>query len=602
MSPTRERFVPPRIAMLRFAGTSVRWLAILLALGPAGCGGEDGAGPGLVPAALDIVAGNGERAAAGTAVPDPPTVVVRDAAGTGLSGIPVTFTVTAGGGTAAPTTVTSGPNGQAAPTSWILGSAVGNNTLKASVGSAPALAAVFDAEAIAGPVDPARSTVAALPATIHTSETSTITVTARDAHGNAIAGVALHVTAGGAGNTIVQPQATNAEGVAAGTLASTAAGTKTISVEANGVTLDQHPDVTVEGNPVATEVVVDPVEPALLVDQTVRLAAEVRDAQGRPMPGATVTWASDDDAVARVSADGTVTARRAGSVTITATSGAAIGTARITVSLGEGTLTGVTYCTIGGVADLMDVYIPAASKPRPLPVAVHVHGGGWVSGGRSQGTRFDDLKDKLLDRGYLVVSLDYRLAPADKYPSQIEDVKCAVRHLRARAARYGLDPERIGAWGGSAGGQLVALLGTTDAGDGFDDAGGFAGESSRVQAVIAIAAITDFTRPDELHDDYHREFLTWPDPTSPEMIEASPVTHVSTNDAPFFFVVGRDDALVDNAQSVRMNQRLANAGVESSLLTVLHADHDLLPTDAPTEPSWPVIAERMADFLDRELR
>jgi acetyl esterase/lipase len=254
------------------------------------------------------------------------------------------------------------------------------------------------------------------------------------------------------------------------------------------------------------------------------------------------------------------------------------------------------------VADLMDVYEPRNSAPRPLPVAIQVHGGGWVSGSRSTGDWFTRIEQELLERGYLVVSLDYRLAPAHKYPSQIEDVKCAVRHLRARAERYGLAPSRIGVWGGSAGGQLAALLGTADESAGFDDAGGFQGVSSRVQAVMTMSAITDFTHPDELNDDYSREFLTWPQPDSPEMIEASPVGHVTDDDAPFFLLVGEDDALVQPAQSVRLDSTLRAAGVESSLLRVAHADHDLAPTTAPIDPDAATIVRRVASFFDRHLR
>lgn len=208
----------------------------------------------------------------------------------------------------------------------------------------------------------------------------------------------------------------------------------------------------------------------------------------------------------------------------------------------------------------------------------------------------------LLARGYLVASLDYRLAPGHKYPAQIQDVKCAIRHLRARAWRYGLDPDRIGAWGGSAGGQLVSLLGTADAGVCFDGVGGFQGQSSAVQAVVAISAITDFTHPDELRDDYSHAFRTWPDPTSAEMIEASPVTHVSAGDAPFLLIAWEDDALVLPAQSQRMHQGLPDAGVSSTILMVVNGDHDLQPTDGPTEPSQAAINSRLADFFDQHLR
>jgi len=300
---------------------------------------------------------------------------------------------------------------------------------------------------------------------------------------------------------------------------------------------------------------------------------------------------------------GVVTALAPGDASITAATHGHYGSAEVSVSFGEGALTGITSCTIAAVDNLMDVYVPAASHPRPLPVAVHVHGGGWVGGNRSSGARFTDLKNRLLERGYLVASLDYRLAPTHKYPAQIQDVKCAIRHLRARAARYGLDPDRIGAWGGSAGGQLVSLLGTADQVAGFDDVGGFQGVSSAVRAVVAQSAITDFTRPDELRDDYHRAFQTWPDPDSPEMIEASPVTHVSAGDAHFFFIVGEADTLVLPAQSARLHQRLQDAGVTSSLLRVQHADHDLQPVGTdPIDPAAGVIASRIVNFLDQELR
>lgn len=430
-------------------------------------------------------------------------------------------------------------------------------------------------------------------------------VVVRDAAGNPVAGVRVDFEVSEGGGS-VSPAAvvTDTDGTAAVEAWSLgpAAGANVLQATAPAL-----PDRTVtfeaEGvpGPVAT-IVVMPEQAALLVDQTLALEAEALDENGNPVSDAAVSWSSSDPDIASVSGAGIVTAIAPGSVTITATSDGRSGAAELSVSLNEGTLTNVTYCTMDGVAVRMDVYIPDASKPRPLPVAIHVHGGGWVSGRKSTGTRFAEVSSVLLERGYLVASLDYRLGPTHKYPAQIQDVKCAVRHLRARAGRYGLDPDRIGAWGGSAGGQLVSLLGTADASVGFDDAGGFPGESSEVQAVVAISPITDFTHPEELNDDYSRAFQTWPDPTSPEMIEASPVTHVSGADAPFFLIAGEDDALVLPAQSERLHQRLLGAGVPSTLLVVENADHDLLPTDGPIDPPSAVINSRLADFFDQHLR
>jgi acetyl esterase/lipase len=120
----------------------------------------------------------------------------------------------------------------------------------------------------------------------------------------------------------------------------------------------------------------------------------------------------------------------------------------------------LTYCTTGsGVALKMDLRYPQQFK-SPAPLVIYVHGGAWQGGDKAQGSGMRFVPT-LLERGYIIASINYRLAPEYIFPAQIEDVRCAVRHLRANAARYGLDPDRIGAIGGSAGGHLVALLGTS---------------------------------------------------------------------------------------------------------------------------------------------
>ncbi len=448
-------------------------------------------------------------------------------------------------------------------------------------------------------VDPSRSSITATPLSVTPGETTIVSVTARDDLGNPISGAAVQLT-GGPDGTFTQPPVTDANGVASGSYRSDTPGAKTIAAEVGGVTIDDEVTIVVE-NPPVSSIEVNPPDAALLVDQTVTLGATARDAAGTVIEGASVEWSSSDEAVAGVTANGVVTALAAGSATLTASSQGKSGSANISVSLGEGTYTNLTYCTIAGVADKMDLFVPDASKPRPLPVVVHVHGGGWVSGTRSTGARFTAVKNMLLGRGFAVVSVDYRLAPTHKYPAQIQDLQCAIRHLRARADRYGVDPDRIGAWGGSAGGQMVALLGTADTDAGIPIAGAFQNESSRVQAVAAYSTIADFTHPEELLDDYSRVFRTWPDPESPEMIEASPITHVSPDDPPFLLIVGEDDELVMTTQSERLDMRLQAAGVESSLLRVQHADHDLQATDAPTIPSSAAINDRIVDFLDQRL-
>ncbi len=117
------------------------------------------------------------------------------------------------------------------------------------------------------------------------------------------------------------------------------------------------------------------------------------------------------------------------------------------------TLTDVPYCS-ADPAEIMDMYFPAAGGP--WPTLVYVHGGSWMHGDKSEAALFAHGMTSL---GYLVVSINYRLYPPANWPAMIEDVKCAIRSLRAHAAEYNIDPDRIAAMGTSAGGHLVSLRG-----------------------------------------------------------------------------------------------------------------------------------------------
>ncbi|HET9847412.1 MAG TPA: alpha/beta hydrolase, partial [Candidatus Dormibacteraeota bacterium] len=129
---------------------------------------------------------------------------------------------------------------------------------------------------------------------------------------------------------------------------------------------------------------------------------------------------------------------------------------------------GVVYCTTGGVALTMDIYRPSQSSDGPVPAVLYIHGGGWEHGDASLGGVNLLIEQQLTQRGVLVAAVNYRLAPQYPWPAQIDDVRCAVRYLRANAKRYGINPSQIGAWGGSAGGHLVSMLGTAGPSAGFD--------------------------------------------------------------------------------------------------------------------------------------
>jgi len=251
----------------------------------------------------------------------------------------------------------------------------------------------------------------------------------------------------------------------------------------------------------------------------------------------------------------------------------------------------------------MDVSIPSNALPRPLPVAAYIHGGGWVSGDKETGVLLDEVRTELLSRGYIVVSLDYRLATVstNKWPAQINDVKCAVRHLRANADDYGFDGARVGVWGGSAGGHLASLLGVTNASSGLEGNGGFGSESSRVTAVAAIGGISDLTAgfPNPELDFLGPEdtFSSYPGP-SDELNEASPIWWESADDPPFLIVHGDQDDTVFPAQAQRLFDQLDAVGVDATLQYVTNGGHLLEDVGGTASPSIAQIAQQIADFFD----
>jgi len=188
-------------------------------------------------------------------------------------------------------------------------------------------------------------------------------------------------------------------------------------------------------------------------------------------------------------------------------------------------LADLAYCMTGASLQKMDMYFPDSGGP--WPVLAYVHGGSWMHGDKSEAIMF---ADQMTSQGYLLVSINYRLYPEGKFPNMIEDVKCAIRFLRAHAGAYNLDPNRIAAMGPSAGGHLVSLLGTSDGSAGWD-VGEYLDQSSRVQAVIAMAPVTDLTRNFPNAD---IEAMRGVGFGEDNILAASPITHVTVDDPPFF--------------------------------------------------------------------
>ena len=259
----------------------------------------------------------------------------------------------------------------------------------------------------------------------------------------------------------------------------------------------------------------------------------------------------------------------------------------------------VTYCTMNNLPQKMDIYYP--SSGGPWPVLMYVHGGSWYQGDKAEGEGWRGMNEQ----GFLVVSVNYRLGDYQtKFPAMIEDVKCAVRYLRAHASDYNVDPDHIGAIGASAGGHLVALLGTADQSAGWD-VGEYLEQSSRVQAVISMAGIADFTSniPSGLNGSIYYAFGKLAGKDTPENVTVSPITYITSDDPPFLILHGDRDGVVPLEQAKILNQKLTEANVSNKFVIVEGGDHGLQsPTGGETNPSAAAINQLIMEFLEANLK
>ena len=258
----------------------------------------------------------------------------------------------------------------------------------------------------------------------------------------------------------------------------------------------------------------------------------------------------------------------------------------------------IAYVTDGHERQKLNLYVPADTGEN-LPLIVWVHGGAWLGGNK---THYRPME--YLSAGYAGASINYRLSQHAIFPAQIEDVKAAVRWLRANAETYRLDPNRFAAWGSSAGGHLVAMLGT--AGDVAEfEVGENLEVSSRVQAVVDYYGPTDF-----LQMDAHRlpDGLVHDAPDSPEsklvggpiqehrdrVAKANPITYVSKDDPPFLIIHGDQDKLVPYHQSVLLKDALEGVEARVTFYKVEGGGH-----------GWfrdPKVPELTKAFLEKHLK
>jgi acetyl esterase/lipase len=262
----------------------------------------------------------------------------------------------------------------------------------------------------------------------------------------------------------------------------------------------------------------------------------------------------------------------------------------------------VTFCS-----DQTARITAPADLAKPAPVAVYIHGGSWISGDQDTGGFIiSEIGPALNTAGFVVANVEYRLGPDAHWPAQIEDVKCAVRYLRAYAKELHIDPQHIGTWGHSAGGHLAALLGTAAPSAGWDT-GAYLKYPSSVEAVADLSGPANLVTmsTEGPSGAVQANFVTLLGPVPPEQLPAelkaaSPVTYISTDDPPFLIIHGELDEIVHPSQSQELAGALKATGVPVTLVMVKGGGHAL---DEPgAQPSPEEITKMVVDFFVANLR
>jgi len=251
----------------------------------------------------------------------------------------------------------------------------------------------------------------------------------------------------------------------------------------------------------------------------------------------------------------------------------------------------VIYSSIGERKLPADIFYPAEKSKKGYPAVVMIFGGGWRSGDKSQNV---PIARQLAAKGYVAMTIEYRLSLEATYPAAVQDVKAAVRWLRANAKKYNIDKSKIATLGMSAGGQLASLVGTTNRVAKFEGVGGNVNQPSNVQAIVNIDGLSAFHHPESSEGKAAAEFLGGTYAEKPEVWEeASSLNHTGKNTPPIIFInssiprfhAGRDD----------MIKKLDQFGI-------YHEEHTIPDTPHPFwffHPWFETTVKYTVDFLDK---
>ncbi len=258
---------------------------------------------------------------------------------------------------------------------------------------------------------------------------------------------------------------------------------------------------------------------------------------------------------------------------------------------------------------VLDVYIPEKATDKPFPVVIYFFGGGWQVGNKNQVGQMNELS--LAKNGYAVVSINYRKSHVDTFPAQIHDCKAAVRWIRKHAEQYNLDPNKIGAMGGSAGGHLSALLGTS--GDDVliegDVPVGDEQYAGPIQAVVNLFGPTDMAQieaqrlPLGMHVAMKKgqpvfNLFGGLVEDSPDLVQqANPISYIKPGMPPFLIIHGEQDRIIPIGQSEILHEALQSSGNTSELIRLKGKGH-LSISAFKSEP----VFSRIRDFFDLHLK
>jgi len=253
-------------------------------------------------------------------------------------------------------------------------------------------------------------------------------------------------------------------------------------------------------------------------------------------------------------------------------------------------LRNVPFTHTAGLALTLDAHIPDGAGP--FPAAVLVHGGGWVAGDKLEYITY--LFQPLTDAGFTWFSINYRLAPQNKFPAAADDVERALEYVRHNASRYKVDYRRIALIGESAGGHLVSYVGARNSG------------KAKVAAVVSLYGIHDFVSacvawkpvPTEIFQLFGVRVIDAE--TAAILIKASPVTYVKRDMPPFLLVHGSKDEDVPHEQSVEMCEKMNAVGARCELITIEGAPHGMDHWEPHPEFLW--YKKALVDWLKKTLK